>query len=114
MSPRAEDPEREGNSPANPPEEASGLSGPSVTGRAGGPGGGAPVEIPGKLAAGEPSKLPPEWLPELLACPACRSAVTREPSGPGILCTGCRLVYPVVDGIPVMVVAEATPAKPGH
>ena len=60
-----------------------------------------------------PGIPPPHWLPELLACPACRAAVTMEPGGAGILCTGCCLVYPVVDGIPVMVVSEAAPAKPG-
>jgi uncharacterized protein YbaR (Trm112 family) len=60
-----------------------------------------------------PGNPPPDWLPELLACPACRAAVTMAPGGAGILCTGCRLVYPVVDGIPVMVVSEAVPPKPG-
>lgn len=44
---------------------------------------------------------------EILACPACRSAVREEPGW--IICTGssCGLRYPVREGIPVMLVEEA-------
>lgn len=44
---------------------------------------------------------------EILACPACRSALRRE--GEDLACTSksCGLVYPVRDGIPVLLVDEA-------
>jgi uncharacterized protein len=44
---------------------------------------------------------------EILACPACRAPLSE---GDGTLvCTrdGCGLVYPVTDGIPVLLVDEA-------
>ena len=43
----------------------------------------------------------------ILACPACRRTV--EPEGEeGLACVGCGRVYPVRDGIPVMLVEQAT------
>jgi uncharacterized protein YbaR (Trm112 family) len=47
------------------------------------------------------------WLIEILACPACRAAVQVDEAASTIVCTGCRLVYPVRDGIPIMLVDEA-------
>jgi hypothetical protein len=45
---------------------------------------------------------------EILCCPACREKVRPLPGDLGIECTGCRRVYPIVDGIPVMLVEEST------
>lgn len=42
---------------------------------------------------------------EILACPACRGDVTLQ--GGQIVCRSCGRVYPVRDGIPVMLVDEA-------
>ena len=44
---------------------------------------------------------------EMLRCPACRGVVRPLPSDAGLACEGCRRVYPIVDGIPVMMVEEA-------
>ena len=50
----------------------------------------------------------------ILVCPACRSAVRVLEGDRGIECAGCGRVYPVRDGIPVMLVEEATPPpRPG-
>jgi uncharacterized protein YbaR (Trm112 family) len=46
-------------------------------------------------------------LEKILACPRCRGAV--EVRKDQVRCTPCKLVYPVRDGIPVMLEAEATP-----
>ena len=45
---------------------------------------------------------------DILACPKCKSSVRSE--GKAIVCTNkdCGLEYPVRDGIPVMLVDEAT------
>lgn len=57
----------------------------------------------------------------ILVCPKCRGALTDVPAGPAataatastgteaLECATCRLRYPVRDGIPVMLVDEATP-----
>ena len=69
-----------------------------------------------------PSTLPetaglcPDLL-EILACPRCRGPVEPvrrslpvppDPAGQvGLACSACRVVYPVREGIPVMLVEEA-------
>ncbi len=44
---------------------------------------------------------------EILACPKCKGEVSLNEQGDGLVCTACRLVYPVKDDIPVMLVDEA-------
>ncbi|MDT9594924.1 Trm112 family protein [Nocardioides zeae] len=47
----------------------------------------------------------------IVACPACRSTLDLRtgsgPTGTELACTGCDLVYPVREGIPVLLVDEA-------
>ena len=50
----------------------------------------------------------PEDLLEILVCPACRGKVELKADGGALKCVECRRVYPVRDGIPAMVVEEAT------
>jgi uncharacterized protein YbaR (Trm112 family) len=40
-----------------------------------------------------------------LACPACFGDLHLD--GPRLLCNGCGRVYPIVDGIPVLIVEQA-------
>lgn len=42
---------------------------------------------------------------DIIACPACRSRLA--PESDELTCQGCGLVYPVRDGIPVLLVDEA-------
>ena len=51
----------------------------------------------------EPSLL------EILACPKCHSPLREEPEDSELACTNaeCGLVYPVRDGIPVLLIDEA-------
>lgn len=51
-----------------------------------------------------------ERLLEILICPACHADVEYKDRRKVIVCTGCGLQYPVKDGIPVMLVDEATPS----
>ena len=44
---------------------------------------------------------------EILACPACKTAVKLE--GDRLVCAQCGRRYPVRDGIPVMLIEEAEP-----
>ena len=53
-------------------------------------------------------------LKAILVCPACKGDLRFEETR--IICPACRKVYPIRDGIPVMLVSEATewapPANP--
>ena len=52
---------------------------------------------------------------EVVVCPACRSGLRELSAGAGLECSGCGRVYPVRDGIPVLLVDEATPpTRPEH
>ena len=44
---------------------------------------------------------------EILACPKCKGDVKLNPQGDGLVCSACRVVYPIKDDIPVMLIDEA-------
>ena len=45
---------------------------------------------------------------EILACPKCKGDIRLNASGSGLICDACRLVYPIRDEIPVMLIDEAS------
>ncbi|MDP8216508.1 MAG: Trm112 family protein [Candidatus Kaelpia imicola] len=45
---------------------------------------------------------------DILACPKCKGDIELIEEK-GLLCRSCRLLYPVKDGIPVMLIDEAFP-----
>jgi uncharacterized protein len=52
-----------------------------------------------------------ERLLEILVCPACHGEVEYKERRHVVLCLACGLRYPVRDGIPVMLVEEATRSR---
>lgn len=46
---------------------------------------------------------------EILVCPRCKGRLVLTPAGDGLGCAKCRVTYPVVDDIPVMIFEEAVP-----
>jgi uncharacterized protein len=52
-----------------------------------------------------------ERLLEILICPACHGEVEHKERRHLIVCRSCGLRYPVRDGIPIMLVDEATPSR---
>ncbi|MEP7213439.1 MAG: Trm112 family protein [Acidobacteriota bacterium] len=52
--------------------------------------------------------ISPELL-EILRCPKCKSEVELKPDQSGLKCVNpeCRLVYPIKEDIPVMLIDEA-------
>jgi len=44
---------------------------------------------------------------EILACPKCHTKV--ELKGDKLRCPSCKVLYPIVDGIPVMLIEEGKP-----
>jgi uncharacterized protein YbaR (Trm112 family) len=45
---------------------------------------------------------------EILACPKCKGEVQLNEKQDGLICNRCRLMYPIREGIPVMLMDEAT------
>lgn len=53
--------------------------------------------------------LAPELL-EILVCPKCKGNLEYRPEpDEALICRACRLVYPVEEGIPIMLIDEAKP-----
>ena len=44
---------------------------------------------------------------DILACPKCKGDIRLTEKGDGLICDACKLVYPIKDGIPVMLIDEA-------
>jgi uncharacterized protein YbaR (Trm112 family) len=44
---------------------------------------------------------------EILACPQCKGEVTLTAAGDGLECPKCKLLYPIKDDIPIMLIDEA-------
>jgi len=63
--------------------------------------------------SGDVEPLHPELL-EVLACPCPHHApVVPEAGGTALRCQRCGTTFPVRDGIPVMLLSEATPGEHG-
>jgi uncharacterized protein len=56
-----------------------------------------------------PMTLPPKLL-EILVCPKCKGTLAYREGDSSLVCSACRLRYPVRDGIPIMLIDEATPS----
>ncbi|MFL6160436.1 MAG: Trm112 family protein [Marmoricola sp.] len=50
---------------------------------------------------------------EILRCPSCRAEVREADAADELVCTGCGLVYPVENDVPVMLVDSARPGASG-
>jgi len=44
---------------------------------------------------------------EILACPKCKGDIRLAQDGSGLICDTCKLMYPIKDDIPVMLIDEA-------
>lgn len=51
-------------------------------------------------------ELPAELM-EVLVCPSCRTKFAWDYESNELACTSCRLIYPVRDGIPILLVDQA-------
>jgi uncharacterized protein YbaR (Trm112 family) len=51
---------------------------------------------------------------EILVCPACHGGIRPLEGDEGLECSECGRIYPIRDGIPVMLVDEASPPTRGH
>jgi hypothetical protein len=49
---------------------------------------------------------------EILVCPKCKGDLVLSEDPPALICGHCRLVYPIKDGIPILLIDEAKPMGP--
>jgi uncharacterized protein len=48
---------------------------------------------------------------EVLACPKCKGPLQLTAAHDGLTCGNCKLLYPIKDDIPVMLIDEALPLQ---
>jgi len=48
-----------------------------------------------------------EKLLEILACPKCKGNIRLNEYKSGLICDACKLLYPIKDDIPIMLIDEA-------
>jgi uncharacterized protein YbaR (Trm112 family) len=48
---------------------------------------------------------------DILACPKCKGPVELTAAGDGLTCSHCKLLYPIKEDIPVMLIDEALPLQ---
>ena len=46
---------------------------------------------------------------DILCCPKCKGDIRLNSAGDGLICDACKLLYPIRDDIPVMLIDEAQP-----
>ncbi len=46
---------------------------------------------------------------DILACPQCKRGLRLNEEETGLICDTCSLLYEIRDGIPIMLIEEATP-----
>ena len=48
---------------------------------------------------------------DILCCPKCKGDIELNSQGDGLVCRRCKLLYPIKDDIPIMLIDEALPLK---
>lgn len=48
---------------------------------------------------------------DILACPKCKGDLRLTGAKDGLICDTCKLVYPIKEDIPIMLIDEAQPLK---
>ncbi|MBI4832527.1 MAG: Trm112 family protein [Candidatus Lindowbacteria bacterium] len=54
--------------------------------------------------------IDPELL-AILACPKCKGDIHLNEKQDGLICDACKLMYPIKDDIPIMLIDEAIKLK---
>ena len=44
---------------------------------------------------------------DILACPKCKGSIYLNKSKDGLICNACKLMYPIKEEIPIMLIDEA-------
>lgn len=51
---------------------------------------------------------------DIVACPACKGRLSWSPNKSHLLCRQCQVMFPVREGIPVLLLDEAEPFEPAN
>lgn len=43
----------------------------------------------------------------IMACPKCKGDIKMNEKGDGLICDVCHLLYPIKNGMPIMLIEEA-------
>jgi len=46
---------------------------------------------------------------DILACPKCKGPIKLNEANDGLICEACKLLYPIKEDIPIMLIDEAKP-----
>jgi hypothetical protein len=46
---------------------------------------------------------------EILVCPKCKGELKLTKAKDGLICERCKLIYPIKEDIPIMLIEEAEP-----
>lgn len=49
---------------------------------------------------------------DILACPQCKGDLTATKEEDGLVCQQCRIMFPVKEGVPILMIDEADPYPP--
>jgi len=49
----------------------------------------------------------------ILACPKCKGEIRLKDDQSGLICDACKLMYPIKDDIPIMLIDEAIKLEDG-
>ena len=44
---------------------------------------------------------------DILCCPKCKGEIIPNEQQDGLICNACKLIYPIKDDIPIMLIDEA-------
>ena len=69
-----------------------------------------PLSLRGDQKEDEKMTIDKELL-TILVCPKCKGKLSLNESHDGLICSPCKLLYPIKEGIPVMLIEEASPLK---
>jgi uncharacterized protein len=48
---------------------------------------------------------------EILACPKCKGELELKADESGLVCSACKVLYPIREEIPILLVEEAVPLE---
>lgn len=48
---------------------------------------------------------------DILACPKCKGDLRLTEKQDGLVCDACKLLYPIKEDIPIMLIDEARPVE---